>query len=297
MNYSYFVYGLIIHSGLPLPELVSGHGMADVVVRMDKLDPSLLEKTSEGIDFRITNDGVLLFWENEGNFLIRDGKEIIIDPAPGVDERVLRLIILGPALAIALHQRGLLALHAATVGIDGRGVAFMGGPGCGKSALATAFYKRGHAIMADDVTAVQTNGADGPLVLPGFPQLKLWPEVIASLGDEPDRLPYLEPGTEKRSFRITSSFSEKPLPLGQIYLLNKDQNKEIVPLKPQEALLELVRHSYRASLLRWMGAERHLSHCASLVKNVSIFRLNRPFSLSALTDVARMVEENFIHSH
>ena len=292
MKYSYLAYGLIIHSNLPLPELVSCEGMADMVIRLDKLDPSRLETTSEGIDFRVTNEGVFLFWKNEGIFLIRGGKEIIIDPFPGVDERVLRLIILGPALATALHQRGRLALHAATVEIDGKAVGFMGGPGCGKSALAATLYKRGHKIVADDVTAVQPDGADGPLVIPGFPQLKLWPEVIAALGDEPDRLPYLEPGTEKRSFRITSSFSEKPLLLGQIYLLNEDHSKEIVPLPPQEALLELVRHSYRACLLRWIGAERHLSQCASIVNALPISRLNRPLSLSMLPEIARMVEDN-----
>jgi hypothetical protein len=296
MKHSYLAYGFIIHSDLLLPELVSFEGMADVVIRLGDFHLSPSKAASEGVDFRVTNEGVFLFWKNEGKFFVRGGKEIVIDPFPGVDERVLRLIVLGPALATALHQRGRLALHAATVEIDGKAVCFMGGPGCGKSALAATLYKRGHAVVADDVTAVQINGAGGPLVFPGFPQLKLWPEVIASLGDDPVKLGYLEPGTEKRSFPITSSFSEKPLPLGQIYILNEKHTNEITPLLPQEALLELMRHTYRASLLKWIGAERHLSQCASLVNNVPISRLNRPLSLSALPHVAGMVEENLTHS-
>lgn len=296
MMHSYLAYGLVIHSDLSLRELVSFQGMADVVIRLGDLDLSPPQTVSEGIDFRVTTKGVFLFWKKEAGCFIRNGEEIIIDPYPGVDDRVLRSIILGPALAVLLHQRGPLALHAAAVEIDGRAVGFMGGPGCGKSALAAALYKRGHKIVADDVTAVRPDEAVGPSVTPGFPQLKLWPEVITVLGDDPEKLPYLEPGTEKRSFPITSGFSGKPLPLGQIYVLSENHTNEIRPLPPQEALLELMRHTYRGSLVKWIGAERHLSQCASLVNNVPISRLNRPLSLSALPDVARMVEEDLAHS-
>jgi len=292
MNYSHFAYGLIIDSFMPLKELSFSEREADVIIRLDNIDSSLLQVTCDGKEYQITTSGILLFWKNEGKFLIRDGREIIVDPDPNVDERTLRLIIEGPALGVILHQRGRLPLHAAAVEIDGKVVALMGGVGAGKSALAAALYKRGHLFVTDDVTAVQPDVGDIPVVSPGFPQLKLWPEVISALGDNPESLPRIEPGTEKRSYRITDRFSQKTLPLTRIYLLTENPDHGILPLAPQRALLELMRHSYRASLLKWIGAERHLSQCASLINKVPIKQLNRPPLISGLHNVARMVEED-----
>jgi len=212
-----------------------------------------------------------------------------------VDEQVLRLLVLGPALAVVLHQRKMLALHAAAVELNGGAIAFVGGPGSGKSTLAAVFYKRGYGIITDDVTAIHPDKENNPLVFPGFPQLKLWPEAVTSLGYNPDELPLLEPGSKKRVSPVTQRFSQNPVPLRRIYVLAEAQTKEIISLKPQDALIELVRYSYRASLLKWIGAERHFSQCASLVNSVPIKRLNRPLSFSALPNVARMVEKDLFH--
>ncbi len=295
MKFSYIVYGLIIHSPFPLPDLIAYDGIADVVIRLNKIDPLLSNTNNNGTDFWVTCDGIFLFWEKEGRFLVRGGNEIVVDPLPGVDERVIRLLILGPALAVLLLQRGRVALHAATVEIDGNAIVFMGGSGCGKSALAATLYKRGHGVVADDVTAIQPDGKDGPLVFPGFPQLKLWPEVVSFLGDDPEKLPILEPGIGKRANPITQRFSEKPIPLRQIYVLAEGRDKELVPLSHQQALVELICHSYRAPVLKWIGAGRHLIQCASLINKIPIKRLNRPLLLSELPDVARMVEEDLAH--
>jgi hypothetical protein len=145
--------------------------------------------------------------------------------------------------------------------------------------------------VADDVTAVQPDVGNIPMVFPGSPQLKLWPEVISALGDNPEGLPRIEPGTEAVPW-ITDRFSQKTVPLTRIFILNEDSDNGIVPLSPQTALLELMRHSYRASLLKWIGAERHLSQCASLINKVPIKQLNRPPLISRLHDVARIVEED-----
>jgi hypothetical protein len=295
MKYSYYACGLVIRSTVPLPELVEIEGVADAVIRLGRLITGTSEAVIEDNDFCVTKQSTFLFWKDVGTLQVKGGHEIIVDPTPGVDERVLRLCILGPGLAVLLHQRGQLPLHAATVEIDGSAVAFMGGPGCGKSALAAAFYKRGYRIVADDITAVLSNGVNAPAAFPGFPQLKLWPEVIVFLGDNPEKLPRVEFGIDKRAFPVTRGFSLRPFSLRRIYILSEDQREEIIPLRPQEAMVELIRHSYRAPLLKWIGAKHHFSQCAFLVNNVPISRLSRPLSLSALPDVARMVEEDLAH--
>jgi hypothetical protein len=289
--YSYLAYGLTVHSALPLPELVPGEAEADVIVRLEKVAYSLPEPVDGRSHFWMIDEGIYLFYEEAGTFLVRGGREILIDPVPGVEERVLRLFILGPALGVLLHQRGLLVLHASAVSVNGAVVAFLGGPGWGKSTTAASMYARGHGIVADDITAVEV-AKDHPLVFPGFPQLKLWPEAVTALGEDPEMLYPLHPRLEKRGRRITEGFSPNPLPLRCIYVLAEGQIPEIESLQPQETLVELIRHSYGTQLLKFSGASTHFLQCADLAKKVAIRRLKRPRSLSGLFDLVRTVEED-----
>ena len=256
----------------------------------------MIEVVFEENDFKISNDGVVLHWNDAADFLIRNGREIIIDPAPGVDERILRLILLGPVFAILLHQRGILALHAAAVEIDGGAVVLMGPQGCGKSTLAATLYKRGHGILADDVTAIQFNGDNGPISLAWISTAEALAGSCPSLGENPEELPRLEPGFEKRAYAINHRFAQKPLPLKRIYVLSESDHEGIYPLNPQEAMIQLIGNTYRASVVKWIRAEKHFLDCASLINMIRIKRLNRSLSLSSLPDVARRVEEDLAHA-
>jgi hypothetical protein len=181
--------------------------------------------------------------------------------------------------------------------MNGGAVAFLGGRGWGKSTLAAALHAQGHSLLADDVTAL-TVGIGCPTVSPGFPQLKLWPDVVVSLGEALETLPRLHPLFEKRARRVTWEFSQMDFPLRCIYVLAPGPVPAIEPLRPQEALIELVRHWYGArfgiELLRPSGLSSFFLRCGNLAKRVPVYRLTRPSSLSTLRDVARLVEEHLV---
>jgi hypothetical protein len=209
---------------------------------------------------------------------------------------VLRLSILGPVFALLLHQRGQFVLHASAVESAGGAVVFAGRSGWGKSTLAAALHARGCGMLSDDVTAISL-GAGHPTVLPGFPQFKLWPEVVISLGEAPESLPRLHPSFEKRARRVTRGFSQAFLPLRRIYVLAGGLAPTIELLKPHEALLELVRHWYGSRfddrLLQTDGAAvSHLHQCGVLANRVPVYRLRRPRPGQVLFDLASLVEED-----
>jgi hypothetical protein len=296
--FSYAVYGLHIHSDLPLHGLMLSEGRTgvDVFIRLGRVNRPLSKaKPREGC-FYATSDEAYFFWEGEGMFLVQGGREIIVEPSPGVEERVLRLTLLGIALGVLLHQRGLLTLHASAVVINGGAVAFLGRKGQGKSTMAAALYARNYGVLADDIVACTINDPGRPMVLPGFPQLKLWPEVAAFFGDTPDTLPRLHPQSEKRARPAGRAFPQAPLPLRCMYVLDEGSRRGIETLQPQEVFLELVRHSYAPRFLGTTGATAsHFRWCAKLASSVPILRLRRPRVLSALPDVAQLVEEHLAH--
>jgi hypothetical protein len=292
--FSYTAYGLNISSALALPELVPAEGPADLTVRFGKVELAHLDPVASGC-IKATAREVHLYWEEAGTFLVRDGCEIVVDPAPGIDERIVRLVVLGPALGALLYQRGWLTLHASSLDVRGEAVALLGKKGEGKSTMAAALCARGHRLVADDVTAVQVTGIGDPSVYPGYPQLKLWPDAVASLGEDPDMIPQLVPIAQKRARRVTTGFAVKPLSLRRIYVLGGGDIPEITSLKPQEALVELIRHTYGRELLRAVETRSHFLRCTSVVNKVPINSLKRPYSLSRLSEVARRVEDDLAH--
>ena len=290
--FCYTAYGLGIHSFLPLPELISEEQKADVLFRFGKVNGTNLETLDEGRSFKATSDEAYYYLESVGKFLVRGGREVIIDPSPGADERSVRLCLLGPIVALILHQRGRLILHASAVAVGDKAIVFLGGQGWGKSTLAAALHLRGHRMLADDVTAIRMDSVD-PMVLPAFPQFKLWPNSIIALGDIPETLPVLHPDLSQRAFRVTSGFAGAPSPLKRIYVLAPGQHLGIESLGLREGLLELIRHSYAArfgnQLLQVTGIATHFKQCNRLVQNARLYRFRRPASLSTLDEHASML--------
>ena len=297
-QYRYSVYGLVVSSALPLPELtVSTEARADVHVRLGHVGWTPPEsKPGEGAFQVIAGDG-LFFWDQLGKFMVRGGSEIVVDPLPHVEDRMLRLPLLGTILAFLLYQRGFLVLHASSVAINNRAIAFIGNKGWGKSTVAASLYQRGHLLVADDVVPVRINGTGQPLVPSGFPQFKLYPEsATASLGVDAEPLPWLAPGYDKRACPARDRFLTSTFPLGGIYLLAVGPALKLRELRPQEALIHLVEHSYIARYgkrcLQGANATAHFRQCETLLERVPVYRLERPASLSLVPEIARVVEEH-----
>jgi len=292
-GHAYQAYGLNIDSFVVLPELRSAGAVdrADLLIRAAPLSGPALDERPARLAWTEAGEAGLSVRE-AGAFLVRGGREILVDAAPHTDASVLRLYLLGPALAIALHQRGWLILHASAVDLGGRVVAFLGGSGWGKSTLAAMLQQRGHPLVADDFIAVPLGGAPAsqPKVYPGFPQLKLWPEAAASLGSDAAQLPRLHPNFEKRAQRLNAGFAQAALPLSRLYVLAEGEPASLQPLDKQAALVELVRHSYMANTLLPAAAAAHLRQCGTLLQAVGLSRLQRPLSLPDLPAVCAMVE-------
>src|SRR5512141_2465272 len=167
----------------------------------------------------VRRDPTLGYW-----FRYADGTEFVVDAAA----RAIRAAwadassiedtatyLLGPVLGFALRLRGVLALHASAVLINGRAVTLLGPSGAGKSTMAAAFAASGAPVLADDVVAVRI--VDGvATAYPSYRLLRLWDESEQMLFGTVGRLPRLTPNWDKRALSLGDAhpFHEKPSPLG-----------------------------------------------------------------------------------
>lgn len=288
--YSYFAYGLGIHSTLALPEFIPAEVECDVLIHYG--GPETIPEHARGRSsyFSVDSREVIISGEDVGSFIIKDGKEVCIIPAAGVEESRLRLNLVGVVMAFVLYQRGYLVLHAACASIGGKAVGFVGESGFGKSTMAAALHRRGHSLLTDDVLPVQTK-TDIPIVASGFPRLKLHPEAAASLGYESHLLHELHSAQEKLGCSLTTGFTAGSLPLRVLYILKRGDTVSIERILPVQAMMELVRNSY-PTRAQHCGGATHLQQCAKLANQIPIYQLSRPKGLSLLPSIARLVEQH-----
>lgn len=295
LMFFYTAYNLNIQSAIELPELLSGGDGTDVKIEFGDIKYSGPVDTGSNC-LVASPDQVLLYWKDVGFFQTHYGNTITVEPLAGVPHEVLRLFVLGSCLAVLLRQRGLLVLHSSAVNIDGVVVSFIGDKGWGKSTTAAALHVRGHQLMSDDLVAIDFDEQGQPLVRPGYPQFKLWPEALASLGIEAEALPRIRQELDKRAHRPTEGFALDRKPLGCIYVLGGGPQLQLVDLPPQVSFLQLIRHVYVArygtSFFQQTGSNEHFQQCTRLAHSVPIKMLQRQADLTALPDIASLIEND-----
>jgi hypothetical protein len=239
--------------------------------------------------------GTQIGWDSVGAFLVRDGCEIVIEPDPAATPERIRLFLLGAAMGVLLHQRGLMVLHASAVEMDGGVVAFLAPKWGGKSTMAAVLHSRGHPLVTDDILAIDLSGPT-PVVHPGFPQLKLWPDTLALLGEDSSDVRRLHPQIEKRDYRAEARFPHRPLPLRAVFGLGPAERPSVDRLDAQAALEDIIGHWYCARFgydtMERLGLSSLFLWSTDLVRRVPFYRLGCPRSLSTMWEVAAAVEES-----
>lgn len=299
--FSYTAYGLHFISTFPLPELRPGGGPEDVRVEWAGPGESrgFTPPPASGECRWTEAHGAGLAWKGVGTFWVRHGSLITVLPAPGGDERLIRLFLLGPVMAVLLHQRGHLVLHAGAIGEDGPcgeggALAFLGHTGEGKSTLAAAFHHRGYRALTDDLVAVPSGR--GPCIPTGSPLLKLSGASAAAVERDPcslEALPHVPSGRPRYALPIQAANPSRPLPLKHLYVLGRGPDVCIEPLPPGESFMEVLRRCYLSGHLPPAEIRSMFGQVRQLLTEVSVSRLTYPRFYERLPEV---VEKVIAHS-
>ncbi|MDJ0752148.1 MAG: hypothetical protein QNJ45_01415 [Ardenticatenaceae bacterium] len=295
---NYLAFGLTWSLPFDCPELqpLDEERPPDVRVCLGDIPIRLKQARPAGPLMQVSPEKVLFYFPGIGRYLVQGGREIIIDPENGVDHQV-RLFLLGTVSALLLRQRGLLTLHASGVVAPKGAVLFMGHSGSGKSTLLASFLGRGYPMITDDLSAVAVNGA-APVVLPSFPNMKMWADSLALMGRESAGLKRVRSvDLDKFSVPVQVEMAPAPVPLHAIYVLQPLNETELrlEPLAQAKKFNVFLDHTWQKLSLKRQG--RHITHfqqvtaVANRVRVRRAYRPQMPFLLDELTD---MIEADFL---
>ena len=215
-TYTYKAFGLTIQSEFQIPEFLTSKGTADIEIVLEKVPESLKKITKQGVKYQASKNEFLLTVDNIAKYYVSNGNKITIELLKEEADQEVRLFLLGSAFGALFVQRGLLPVHGSSINFGNKATIFTGLSGVWKSSIAAHFVNKGVQALADDISVIN----DELQVVPGFPSLKIWNDVLVSLRVKKESLNQIRPNMSKFQLPISDNYCEQALPLQNIVLLN-----------------------------------------------------------------------------
>lgn len=297
MEYRYTAAGLNVVSEISLPGLMAAPaqtGDPDVSICLDDVPDALGDTAVVRPNWQLAADRCLVRVPNVARFAVSAGREIRVAPEGGTPLPEIAIFVTGTMLAILLHQRAQVVLHASAVLVGGKAVLFCGASGAGKSTMAAALNQRGYAVISDDVSAIRLRDGEAPQVLPDGRNLKLWRQAADRLGLQRGMAVrrqiekyYVEPG----------SVLSEAVPVGAVYELVEARaamTPGIAQPNVVDAALIVRRNAYRPMLVKRMGQQnRYFEGAARLAGSAGIFSLTRARDFAQMDTVIGWLEAHW----
>lgn len=294
VTYRYRAHGLTLDSEIELPELSAFDGAPDVVIRYGPAPERLDGPLTRGPGYQAAPGRLLLHLPGIARYWVRDGRDVTIEPVSTAAAEDIRVFVLSSVMGAVAHQRGLLAMHASAVDVDGRCVLFAGDSGSGKSTLTAAFHDRGHGVITDDLALVGIDGRGDPVVQPGSRHVKLWADSLQYVGRSLGARQKVRVGMRKYSAMVTSPAPTVPARLALMFVLNTRPVDAIRlrPLAGRAKVAALLRETYRRRMLAALGGHTaHFSQCTELGRRLQVVEVDRPTRLDAIDQLADVLED------
>ncbi|PTS86567.1 HPr kinase [Sphingomonas sp. HMWF008] len=293
----YYFSGLHIASEFALPGIPAwtGHGEPDVTIATGHVPDRL--PGAHGNLFQVSGDSLVrVQFPRVGTFLLDSGQRVTVAAKPDAAPTDIALFLLGSVFGLLCHQRGLLPLHASAVDIGGRAIAFTGDSGAGKSTTAAALVRRGHALLSDDISVLDSSG-DTLMLVSTSPKQKLWGDSLRALGLEAGARVRPQLDIDKFEHNASSAFDAAPRPLAAICHLqtaSDDGRPMLEPIAGARALQGVRHNIYRLQAAQEMGKEQRLFlQSATIAATIPQFILRRPATLDGLESFAEAIADFF----
>lgn len=283
--------GLVVASDVPLGDLPSASGPADITISRASIDPAAGERvqtwtddTGDWLTIDRAPDGYRLIFPELQCAVSSDGSRIGYD-APDLPDAELAHLLLHQVLPLAVSRRGSLVLHACAVATPRGAIGLIGQSGAGKSTLAATFCRHGCELVADDALVIDIT-EDGVRVAPTAEGLRLWEDMAVAL-----QSPGAAAAGSRRKRRVPAPLAAGAVPLVRLFLIGEGMPGPVrtIAVPPAEARIELLSHLFRLDVSDADESRRlfHLAH--RLAAQVPLQRLEFPDGVEFLDPAVHAV--------
>jgi len=247
---------------------------------------------SVSAEFRRIPEGYFARFPGQADFSISlEAMHVRGTPVDGTPLTVLESLYHNSIEPIIANHLGGLNLHGSAVATPHGAIAFLGQSRSGKTTLAGAFARAGHAFLTEDVLTLTDTG-DGYLVQPQRAVLRLFHDSAQFLLGS-------QPGWEDEELKQELAagdrlpFASEPAPLIAIFLLGPDESDDVslVPLGAAEALSQLIPHSFVLDVEDRQRLAAHFGRLGELASRVPCHSLDYPRCYAQLPEVIGAVLE------
>ncbi len=267
---------------------------ADVKIAAGPVSTEFPRDARYSSEYLIHGSSVILRIPRIGRFCIDSGRRITVDAQINANHADLIAYLKGSVLAILLHQRQAMPLHASCVARNGQAIAFLGNSATGKSTMAALFAGNGFRLICDDVL-VHRDDDEGAIVLPSDNSTKLWRDSATALNladgavqEGPSNVKHARPtGAAGMAGvnRLRALFM-----LSWLFPLSADP--EIRPVSEIQAFSQVRKNIYRDQLVAALDLEgQYMTRIAKLISAVPVFILARPPNFSAIDGITELVAD------
>ena len=307
-GFDYSLYGLRIRSNVRLTlDDIPIEGNADIELRPG--DPERFDAVASTIppDYsawiyqqQLSDDWTYLRYEGLFELLVAPlGNIILYRLISSVHLESFQTYALGRVFSFALVKMGFEPLHAATLVIEGRAVAFLGASTFGKSSLAACFVAAGNQLLTDDTLRLEERD-DHYVAFPGPPRLRLLPKIarlyLPNAGSGIVMNPHEKDAKAPKLVFCLSpsqSFNEPSRWRRSMLLLHREKFTQtkisITPLSQLHALMNVISFTHNDELTNPNRLTRQLDAARRLISKVTIRSLAYPRVLASLDDVRNAV--------
>jgi hypothetical protein len=290
-TFTYKAFGLTFKSEFEIPELLPSEGFPDIELVLGTTPKHLDEITKQGVKYQATKNEFLLEVDHIARYYVKDGNKVLVELLKNEADKEVRLFLLGSAFGALFLQRGLLPIHGSSIKFGNSATIFTGLSGVGKSSIAAHFVNQGFHALADDISVVNHNLE----VVPGFPSLKIWNDVLKKLEIRNNSLMEIRPNIKKFQLPIHDQYSTEALPLKNLVILNTKNSPgfEIEELTGIKKFNAIKNNTYRYRFVK--GLEQQLDHfqiLSKLLPKIKVYKVARPQAPLSLIELGEFLQKN-----
>lgn len=291
--YFYTVYGYTLRSDFLLPGFPESQSLQSqlIIEKQPGVSPETFPDKSLTLTLRADNF-LNITWHGVASYTVYNGSHVSVIREQNCHPALVLQPFYSIVPAAVLNQKRLFVLHGNCVEVNGSAIALIGAKGQGKSTLTAALLAKNQRLIADDVTAIDTENLH-PQVLPGIPNLKVWADTAKATGINLSKLKKINPYIEKYNYVLPAHFRNKKLPLETIIFLQDGKKIQIEKTQATQGMLYLIGNNYLSRYPHALTAGEHkriFDQSAFLSRTTRLFTLSYPRNLKTLNAVTSCIE-------